>query len=79
MSFAVRIRLRASNFARSGTTFARLCLLPLAIVVAAFFLLPMDARSPDSLCRQTRVFPGLTLMNFVQVGNIRLGQGRGLG
>src|SRR5438105_4985932 len=46
MSLAARCGLRAGrstgrSFAVSGTAFARLCLLPLAIVVAAFFLLPM--------------------------------------
>ncbi|TMJ33651.1 MAG: TOBE domain-containing protein [Alphaproteobacteria bacterium] len=41
MSLAARFRLRAPNSAGSSAAFARLCLLPLAIVVAAFFLLPM--------------------------------------
>src|SRR5260370_12672870 len=41
MSLAARFRLRAPNFAGSGAAFARLCLLPLVIVVAAFFVLPM--------------------------------------
>ena len=41
MSLAARFRLRAPNSAGSSAAFARLCLLPLAIVVAAFFVLPM--------------------------------------
>jgi putative spermidine/putrescine transport system permease protein len=46
MSVAARFRLHAGKsharaFAVSGTAFSRLCLVPLAIVVAAFFLLPM--------------------------------------
>src|SRR5215472_4779929 len=46
MSLAVRFRWRASAaeprpLAISGTAFARLCLVPLAVAVAAFFVLPM--------------------------------------
>jgi ABC-type spermidine/putrescine transport system permease subunit I len=46
MSLAARFQRRASisdarALAVSGTAFARLCLVPLAIVVAAFFVLPM--------------------------------------
>jgi putative spermidine/putrescine transport system permease protein len=46
MSLAVRFKRRVSRpdartLAVSGTAFARLCLVPLAIAVAAFFVLPM--------------------------------------